>query len=109
MERRLNPAPEEGTDGGVGAVVGGCTVNVNGLEGVEVPAPKPAKLANFGKADASLSGPAAAGVGADVKPLNDVAFTAAPAKARLGRARICLVARADSSAFWKPWVGWATS
>lgn len=109
MERKLDPAPEEGIDGGVGTVAGGCTVNVNELEGVEVPAPKPAKLANFGKVDASLSGPAAGEVGVEVKPLNDVAFTAAPAKARFGRARICLVARADSSAFWKPWVGWAIS
>lgn len=97
----MNPAAEEGAVGGVGAVGGGCTVKVNGLEGVEDP--KPAKLANFGRVGASLSGPAAAGVGADPKPLKDVAFAAAPAKDRLGRARICLVARTDSSAFWKPW------
>lgn len=105
----LNPVPEEGTGGGVGAVVGGCAVKVNGLEGVEGPAPKPAKLANFGRGDASLSGPAVAGVSADAKPLNEVALAVDPAKARLGRPRICLVASADSSAFWKPWVGWATS
>lgn len=106
MEKKLDPPPE---DRAVGAVAGGCTVTVNGLEGGAVAVPKPAKLANFGRVDPSLSGPAAAGVGVEVKPLNDVALTAAPPKARFGRARICLVARADSSAFWKPWVGWATS
>lgn len=64
----------------------------------EDPTPNPVKPPNFWGPGASLSA-LAAGAGGAANPLNEAAFAVVPASARLGRPRICLLTKAESSAF----------
>jgi hypothetical protein len=82
-------------EGEVAGTAGGWAVNMNGFDAVVPAAPKPTNAPNLGGASSALSMSGTMGG----NPLRDGGREAA--NERLGKARICLLARVASSAIWK--------